>query len=210
MGVIKRGILGGFSGRVAGVVGSSWKGIAYMKALPLSVANPKTASQTAQRTAFAYAVSVAKQINSGFIKPMWDRFAVQMSGYNDFVGTNVKLYDGTAQVPATDFVGSKGKMASTAIGDASYNPDTRNITVAWVDDSGEGLKEAGDGAYCFAVDDDGIAMAFTGDGAIRSDEELVGNFSAGVELKKAVEIFIGFRRPDGTVVSDSSSHLWED
>ncbi len=40
MGIIKRGILGGFSNKVANVVGSSWKGINTMRALPLSVANP--------------------------------------------------------------------------------------------------------------------------------------------------------------------------
>jgi len=30
MGTIKRGILGGFSGKVANVVGTSWKGIALL------------------------------------------------------------------------------------------------------------------------------------------------------------------------------------
>ena len=31
MGTIKQGILGGFSGKVGTVVGSSWKGISYMR-----------------------------------------------------------------------------------------------------------------------------------------------------------------------------------
>ena len=48
MGILKQGILGGFSGKVANVVGTSWKGIAVIKAMPLSVANPKTAGQVAQ------------------------------------------------------------------------------------------------------------------------------------------------------------------
>lgn len=209
MGVIKRGILGGFSGRVAGVVGSSWKGIAYMKALPLSVANPKTAAQTAQRTAFAYAVSIATQINSGFIKPMWDRFAVQMSGYNDFVGTNVKAYKGSDDIPAANFIGSKGKIAATPIDSVSYNSETRDLALTWTDDTGEGLKLGTDVVYAFAVDDNEVAQALDMDGAVRSTEGKTPKFSAGAELKNAVKVWIGFRRPDGTVVSDSSSALWE-
>ena len=31
MGTIKKGILGGFSGKVGTVVGASWKGISYMR-----------------------------------------------------------------------------------------------------------------------------------------------------------------------------------
>jgi hypothetical protein len=34
MGIIKQGILGGFSGKVGNVVGGTWKGIDYMRVLP--------------------------------------------------------------------------------------------------------------------------------------------------------------------------------
>ena len=47
MGTIKQGILGGFSGKVGTVVGSSWKGISYMRGLATrytstSHSSPKT------------------------------------------------------------------------------------------------------------------------------------------------------------------------
>src|SRR5690606_508733 len=42
MGIIKQGILGGFSGKVGNVVGASWKGIDYIRSLPSSVSNPRT------------------------------------------------------------------------------------------------------------------------------------------------------------------------
>lgn len=45
MGTIKKGILGGFSGKVGTVVGSSWKGIAYMRSLPQNMKNPRTEGQ---------------------------------------------------------------------------------------------------------------------------------------------------------------------
>ena len=59
MGVIKQGILGGFSGKVANIVGSSWKGIPVIKSLPLSVANPQTAAQTTQRNKLKGVVEAA-------------------------------------------------------------------------------------------------------------------------------------------------------
>lgn len=70
MATIKQGILGGFSGRVGTIVGTSWKGIAVMKSLPLSVANPKTAGQVGQRTKFSSVVALASVILSSIIKPL--------------------------------------------------------------------------------------------------------------------------------------------
>ncbi len=43
------GILGAFSGKVGKVVGSSWRGISYIKSLPSHVANPRTPAQVAMR-----------------------------------------------------------------------------------------------------------------------------------------------------------------
>ena len=52
MGTIKKGVLGGFSGKVGTVVGASWKGIDYIRSLPASVKNPRTEGQVTQRTKF--------------------------------------------------------------------------------------------------------------------------------------------------------------
>ena len=53
MGTIKKGIMGGFSGKVGNIVGASWKGIAYIRSLPASVHNPRTEKQVTQRTRFS-------------------------------------------------------------------------------------------------------------------------------------------------------------
>src|SRR5690606_15981400 len=89
MGKIKRGILGGFQGKVANVVGSSWKGIAVMKSLPLSVANPNTAKQQTARGKFSYATRYGSELLVNWIKPLRDRFAQQESGYNLWVKQNI-------------------------------------------------------------------------------------------------------------------------
>lgn len=48
MGRIKKGILGGFSGKVDSVVGASWRGIDYMRSLPRTSDKPATVAQLEQ------------------------------------------------------------------------------------------------------------------------------------------------------------------
>lgn len=62
MGTIKKGILGGFSGKVGTVVGASWKGIDYIRSMPLSVRNPKTIGQLKQRGRFSLVVKFVSTI----------------------------------------------------------------------------------------------------------------------------------------------------
>lgn len=85
---IKSGVLGGFSGTITNVVGSSWKGIDVIRSLPLSVANPKTAAQQAWRKHFADISKMAVNYMPGLIKPLWDTFATKSSGYALFIKEN--------------------------------------------------------------------------------------------------------------------------
>ena len=93
MGVIKRGILGGFSNKVANVVGSSWKGIDTMRALPVSVANPRTTAQVENRNSFSYFSKLGSDVLSTIIQPLLNRDAKYMSGYNKFIKLNKLAYD---------------------------------------------------------------------------------------------------------------------
>lgn len=91
MGKIKKGILGGFSGRVGNVIGGSWKGIDYMRSEATSIADPKTAKQLEQRSKFRVAVEFAKQvvpvINIGL-----KQYATKRSEFNYLVSKICKDY----------------------------------------------------------------------------------------------------------------------
>jgi hypothetical protein len=50
MGRIKKGILGGFSGKVGTVVGSSWHGTEYMRGVPNKPSKPRTTEQLGQQS----------------------------------------------------------------------------------------------------------------------------------------------------------------
>jgi hypothetical protein len=67
MGRIKKGILGGFSGKVGSVVGASWKSIDYIRSLPASVRNPRTPAQVNQRSKFATVIKFLTNRFSRFV-----------------------------------------------------------------------------------------------------------------------------------------------
>lgn len=57
---IANGILGGFSGKVGTVVGSSWNSINYMRSLAASYRDAKSETQVCQRGKFTQAVRFLK------------------------------------------------------------------------------------------------------------------------------------------------------
>jgi len=131
MGVIKRGILGGFSGRVANIVGSSWKGIAYMRALPLSVANPNTAAQQAVRLGFTTAVECGKQLTAVLFPNFINPFVEKQSGFNAFVGQNSVNMDTWLLTDWSTIVMSTGSIPAPTITDADYEIASGELTLEW-------------------------------------------------------------------------------
>jgi len=204
MGKIPQGILGGVSGKIGGVVGSSWKGINVIKTKPLSVANPKTAGQVAQRGKFSNSVAFAQAILSTVIKPLWDRFASQQSGYNAFIQTNIDLFAAALPSPVADLIISKGKMSATEIADVTAAAASNQLDVEWADDSGAGFKLATDTVFIVAFNEDtgeivGFDTEVTRDTVTASVE-----LSDGITIGDTIQVYLAFRRADGTIVSNTS------
>lgn len=146
MAVIKRGILGGFSKSIGNVVGSSWKGVAYMKAKPLSVANPNSVGQQAQRGAFTVVTAQAKALLSTIIQVLWNPIIQGMSGYNYFTQTNIG-YCATGGI--SDFPNFKttlGNVTPAVQTPAVASAGANTIDVNWTDNTGEGNAQVTDTA----------------------------------------------------------------
>lgn len=203
MAVIKQGILGGFSGSVGSVVGSSWKGIAVVKAKPLSVANPQTAGQVAQRTKFSNCVGFAVAITATVIKPLWDRFASKQSGYNAFIQANIELFENAMPNPYTELILSKGKIASSVLSTAVLGVASKNLQIAWDDDSGSGFKLATDEMYLVLMNltKNWVEPIATGVARSEGGEEysVINALTIGDNLRLA----FAYRRADGTLVSNT-------
>lgn len=87
MGTIKKGIIGGFAGKVGPVIGSSWKGIPYIKTRPDKVANPRTTGQLNHRYKLVKTIrflSPLKQLlRAGFCE-----MAIRMTEFNAAMSWN--------------------------------------------------------------------------------------------------------------------------
>lgn len=95
MAKIKAGILSKVSGKVAGVVGATWKGQNYLREL-VKPSNPNTPLQQAQRSQMGAVVRCARVFSGDVFKPYIDKFLKNMSGYNWFVKENIKKFNGTS------------------------------------------------------------------------------------------------------------------
>jgi hypothetical protein len=202
MAIIKQGILGGIQNKIGNVVGSSWKGIAVLKSLPISVANPRTAPQVAQRTRFANVVAFATAILAEVIKPLWDRFAQGQSGYNAFVSRNIVCFNADGLLNPNDLVISTGKMSATGITGATANRTTDVVTIQWANDAGQGFKQATDTLFVVLSAKKGQVVNGYDTGVQRSAETVTLQFD--VPSVGNVDAWIAFRRADGTIVSDTT------
>lgn len=204
MSKIPQGILGGMSGKIGGVVGSSWKGINVLKTKPLSVANPNTAEQIAQRTKFSNSVGFAKQILSDYIKPLWDRFAGQMSGFNAFIKANITEFEDEIPLSSGDFVLGQGRMAATAIDSIEANALDQIVTISWTDDAGNGFKLSEDEVFAIAVNETKKQVGKPVTIKSRADGLIDAVLPETAEAGNVITAYLCFRRVDGTVVSQTA------
>ena len=150
MAKLNAGILSAPRGKVAGVVGSSWKGISYVRQ-KVTPANPNTAAQQAQRGKMSAAVKCAQSILAGVLIPFVSPFQKKMSGYNWFIKQNIgkittgsnavdlRFTSGTLALPTGEATGGSGAMSVTVnfenVANAADN-EKMVVGVIWYDANG--------------------------------------------------------------------------
>lgn len=125
MGKILSGILSKVSGKVAGVVGGSWKDVAYLRAY-VKPANPNTAAQQVQRTKFSDCVDFAKPLVGPVFNAYTDKFQKSMSGFNFFIKRNIAEFDGSVDYSALKV--TEGPLSAVSVTSAQYITDTITIS----------------------------------------------------------------------------------
>jgi hypothetical protein len=203
MGTIKQGILGGFSGKVGNVTGTSWKGKAVIKSRPQSVAYPGTGKQVIRTTAMTLIVAFVKPFISQWIKPLWDRFASQMSGYNAFVQKNISFFVAGVVPDLHDLIMTSGSMLAQPF--EATNPQAGNsVTLTWSNATiNDPLALDTDVAYGVVFKSDGtfIGADF---GDTRGDESLTITCPGEVLADGTYVVFLAFKALNGTRISNSS------
>lgn len=205
--VIKRGILGGVQNKIGNVVGSSWKGIATLRSLPLSVANPRTSGQVAQRTKFSEVSKMGSAVLATTIKPLWDRFAQQESGFNAFVSSNIDKFADNGTINQLDFNFSKGSLASTPIIANTLSNSNKTNTITF-NPTPVGDANPSDTVFVNYV---GTDLGYTvnrvlgwNTGVLRSAGSVaVTTLNSFLDDDQGM-FYLSFRKADGTKVSDTT------
>lgn len=203
MGTIKKGVLGGFSGKVGTVVGASWKGIDYIRSLPASVNNPRTEGQVAQRSKFTVALTFLRPIIS-YLNVGFKPYANRQSAYNAAMSYNVNnAVMGTFpdfEIDYPNVLVSRGSLLGAE--DASATAAAGSITFDWTNNSGVNDAKETDMAMPLAFNISKGQAVFKTNGAERSAETDVLTIPASW-TGDDVELYLGFVSKDGLLVASS-------
>ncbi len=125
--------IGKASGSAGGLTFGSWKGQKVFKQKAETVANPRTAAQTAQRSRMAFIVSLY-QLMATFIKSTYKASAKGMSEFNAFTSTNLKNgaitpINGVPTLVKENLQVSAGTLRPVSIDSAVYDDNTEELTV---------------------------------------------------------------------------------
>ncbi len=204
MGVIKQGILGGFSGKVGTVVGSFWRGISYIRAVAPNIANPRTPAQVNQRNKFKAMVAFLQPIQT-FINVGYKSFAIGQTAVNAAMSYNVKnAITGTAPDFSVDYPNalvSRGRL--TAVETASASLEAGVLTVDWTSNAGDGNASSSDKALVLIYNPDrNQAKVVLESGAVREDAT-VDIAATGYLTGEELQVYLSFQKEDGSIVSNS-------
>ena len=202
---INRGILGGFKGKVANVVGSSWKGIETMRARPISVLNPRTTAQVNNRSRFSSVSELAASMLSSIVKPLNDRFAQKQSGYNLFCSRNKDVFSPAGAFLGADLVLCTGNLGTDIIEQASKE-DPHIVQVTFPYNPMGSYQQASDLMYAVVIDVNGVVVGTSSGTETRSSGNL--NIDCGDHIVVATDrAYLASLRADGTMCSNSATAL---
>lgn len=204
MGKYKKGILGAFSGKIGTVVGSSWKGIEYMRSLPRPSTKAATDQQMIQRAKFAL-VSAFFRSASALINMGYQSLAQGKSGYNvatsDFIADAIIGTYPDFEIDYSKVLFSKGTL--TGAYGVNAVSESGSVKVSWDDNSNSGTAKASDQIVILVYNPDkGQFVYDINTGALRSAAE--DTLLMPVEfLGDTVEVWVAFMTPDKKIFSTS-------
>jgi hypothetical protein len=205
MAILRQGILGGFRGKIGNVVGTGWKGRAVMKSLPLTVANPRTAGQVKQRNRFSVLVVLGSILLASIIKPLWDRFASGMSGFNAFISANQNAFEANGAMNYGALQIARGRMLPPGLTAASITGNNFSVTLA--NPAGDRFALPTDNIFILILDSDGNKIKYAGQATqlrgSAATQTVTGTFQNIGAVSGDAHVYAAYLRNDGSEVSNS-------
>jgi hypothetical protein len=203
MGTIRKGILGGFSGKVGTVIGANWKGGTYMRSLPQKGKKSDSLAQRSQRTKFAITINLLQPLTS-LLRVGWKLYAHNRSAINAAMAyTIANAVTGNYpdyQIDPGKVLVSRGALTPATNAMAAFS--TGKIDIVWDDNSGYDSAKATDKTLIAILNFDKRTAITQSDGVERFTG--VQNIAIPVEWAgDEVHTYMGFISEDGKEVANS-------
>lgn len=203
MGKISKGILGGFSGKVGTVIGSSWNSISYMRSLAESYNDPKTEKQVCQRGRFAETVRFLKTI-APYLRVGYEKPTAGQSAYSSAMSYVLRnAVNGCGDEATVEFpkaLVSRGSL--TMVTDATVEAAGGKLSFTWTDNSGNGNAQADDAAMVLAFNKVKAEAVYNLEAATRADGAAELTLPSGWG-DDALAVYLSFRSTAGRLSSNS-------
>lgn len=203
MGIIKNGILGGFSGKVGSVVGVPWRDIDAIRALAKPRTHPVSQAELLQRAKMATV--------SSFLQPMRDllevgyrNFAVKKDGANaaqsHVMKNAIVVKENDVYILCEEVLVTRGDLPNVKVA-AAGSVEKGVVLFNWEDNSGLGKAGRADKAILVVRCNEPKCCAYTLDGGLRSD----GAASIRVDTFSGCEVqtWLGFLSKDRKDITNS-------
>ncbi|HEY0669621.1 MAG TPA: DUF6266 family protein [Sphingobacteriaceae bacterium] len=206
MGRYGKGILGSFVGKVGTVIGSSWRGISYMRSLPVfKTGRTPTDKQLEQQMRFGlmtrFLAPAKPLLEVGF-----KNYAQQQTAYNGALSYNIKnAITGVYPALEVDYpmiMISRGDLPGAEVPSADSTV-AATVTFNWTDNTGRGKAKDTDQlmilAHCPALQESVAGIELAARSAATADVVLPGHFSGQV-----VHLWIAWQSANGKELSGTA------
>lgn len=205
MATSEKGILGGFSGKVGTVIGSSWNGVEYMRGNPGQIVNPQTEAQQNQRAKVALVIKFLSPLKA-FLHEGFKKQAQRMTAFNAAMSWNLThAVTGTYPFYEIDYAKamlSQGKLPA-AFNPRVTSPASGQVEFSWQDNSGQ-MGAMPDDRALLVVYHPEKKKAFTVmEGSFRAEEHKIITLPPDFQGAE-VHGYISFQNARQTMISDSS------
>lgn len=206
MGTIKKGILGGFSGKVGTVIGANWRGLDVMRSLPKKSGIAPTDDQIKQRLKFGIVMGFLSPVK-GIIEKAYGTSQGVKSRFN--LATSFHIQEAIAGImPALDIdfpkvVFTKGELLGPSSATATAAA-AGEIAYAWQNNNNSGLSKDTDKAIAIVFSPSEKKYVILDGGAVRSDLALTLEMPAQFTGKN-VHSWLGFVSANG---KDAATSLY--
>ncbi|MCK9451403.1 MAG: DUF6266 family protein [Bacteroidales bacterium] len=135
---IKKGILGGISGKVGNVVGGNWKGVDYLRSLPTEVRNANTVLQMSQRAKFRVLIKFLQPMKQ-LIRIGFKPAAGRITAFNAATSYNYHHALAGDHEAGFEIAFSEARLAlgelESIIGLTAESTETAKLNLGWTDNS---------------------------------------------------------------------------